>query len=399
MKKYFFVLGTNLSLSLAELSALYPNNEWLVYDSVAVSEFKDELDVNNLMAFLGGIIKIGEVIKEISLANRHALMDTVKKELLSSARNDDLSGKFNFGFSFYNKKRIEGDFFKLGLAIKKDLKNIGVSSRMVMSREPILSSVVVEQNKLIKNGLEICFMVDKSRVLLGKTLVVQPFKELSKRDFGRPNRDDHSGMIPPKLAQIMINLARRDEKDFSKKIILDPFCGSGTILMEAYLMGFKNIIGSDLSDRAVMDSKKNMDWVLDLKGDKKSAGIKIFKSDVLDLAEKLEKNSVDFIVCEPYLGPQRGYKKFDEVVAELNDLYSRSLEVLFEILKPGGHVCMIWPQFRAENNIWKLNPDLGKFETRPTLDLKKTNTFGIKNTVVYGRAEQKVWREIVVLTK
>lgn len=399
MKKYFFVLGTNLSLSLAELSALYPNNEWLVYDSVAVSEFKDELDVNNLMAFLGGIIKIGEVIKEISLANRHALMDTVKKELLSSARNDDLSGKFNFGFSFYNKKRIEGDFFKLGLAIKKDLKNIGVSSRMVMSREPILSSVVVEQNKLIKNGLEICFMVDKSRVLLGKTLVVQPFKELSKRDFGRPNRDDHSGMIPPKLAQIMINLARRDEKDFSKKIILDPFCGSGTILMEAYLMGFKNIIGSDLSDRAVVDSKKNMDWVLDLKGDKKSTGIKIFKSDVLDLAEKLEKNSVDFIVCEPYLGPQRGYKKFDEVVAELNDLYSRSLEVLFEILKPGGHVCMIWPQFRAENNIWKLNPDLGKFKTRPTLDLKKTNTFGIKNTVVYGRAEQKVWREIVVLTK
>jgi hypothetical protein len=60
---------------------------------------------------------------------------------------------------------------------------------------------------------------------------------------------------------------------------------------------------------------------------------------------------------------------------------------------------MVWPQFRAENNIWKLNPDLGKFKTRPTLDLKKTNTFGVKNTVVYGRAEQKVWREIVVLTK
>ena len=57
---------------------------------------------------------------------------------------------------------------------------------------------------------------------LGQTLVVQPFKVLSKRDFGRPARDDHSGMLPPKLAQIMINLARRND-DISTKTILDPF--------------------------------------------------------------------------------------------------------------------------------------------------------------------------------
>jgi len=67
---------------------------------------------------------------------------------------------------------------------------------------------VVEQNKLIESGIEFCLIVDKNRVFLGKTLVVQPFKDLSKRDFGRPARDDHSGMIPPKLAQMMINLAR-----------------------------------------------------------------------------------------------------------------------------------------------------------------------------------------------
>jgi hypothetical protein len=56
-------------------------------------------------------------------------------------------------FLFMAKKELPGDFFKLGLAIKKDLKQIGISSRMVTSRDPILSSVVVEQNKLIEQGL------------------------------------------------------------------------------------------------------------------------------------------------------------------------------------------------------------------------------------------------------
>lgn len=400
MKKYFFVLGSNSDLSLAELTAIFPDNKWEVYASVAISEFSQELDSKNLMSVLGGTIKIGEMLKTISLANRHALSDLVKKELLMEAKQEKNEGKFNFGFSFYGKQKLPGDFFKLGLAIKKDLKQIGISSRMVTSRDPILSSVVVEQNKLIEQGLEICLISEKGRVHIGKTLAVQPFKELSKRDFGRPNRDDHSGMIPPKLAQIMINLARRNDIDFKDKTILDPFCGSGTVLMEAYLMGFKNIIGSDLSDKAISDSRQNIDWIIDFKKDGKKKNINIFQSDVLQLNSKLEKNLVNYVVCEPYLGPQRGYKKFDEVVAELNVLYSQALRVLFDLLPKGARVCMIWPQFRAENKTWKMSPDIFNFKMRSTLDYalwKKEKA--VRDTVVYGRAEQKVWREIIVLEK
>jgi len=400
MKKYFFVLGTNSDLSLAELTAIFPNNKWEVYASVAIAEFPKEIDAKSLMSTLGGTIKIGEMIKTVSLANRHALSDLVKKELLIEARQEKNAGKFNFGFSFYGKQKLPGDFFKLGLAIKKDLKKIEISSRMVTSRDPILSSVVVEQNKLIEQGLEICLVTEKDRVHIGKTLAVQPFKELSKRDFGRPSRDDHSGMIPPKLAQVMINLARRDEADFQNKILFDPFCGSGTILMEAYLMGIKKIIGSDLSPRAVSDSRQNIDWIIDFKKDTTKNDINIFQSDVLQLATELEKNMISYVVCEPYLGPQRGYKKFDEVLGELNTLYSNALKVLFELLPKGARICMIWPQFRAENKTWKMNPDVYKFKLRPTLDYapwKKEKKE--RDTVVYGRAEQKVWREIVVLEK
>jgi hypothetical protein len=72
------------------------------------------------MFVLGGTIKIGEVIKEISLANRHAVSDTIKKRNIKTAQSNNFLGKFNL-FSFYNRL-VPGDFFKLGLAIKR-IKN------------------------------------------------------------------------------------------------------------------------------------------------------------------------------------------------------------------------------------------------------------------------------------
>ena len=385
MKKYFFTLGTNQALSLAELQALFPGSNWQKCGSVAIAQLSDDLNIKELMLVLGGTIKIGEVIKEISLANRHALSDTIKKEIIKTAQSNNILGKFNFGFSFYNRL-VPGDFFKLGLAIKKDLKMQNISSRMVTSREAILSSVIVEQNKLILNGLELCLIVEKNKVFLGKTLAVQAFKDLSLRDFGRPNRDDFSGMIPPKLAQIMLNLARSNDNKYYNNIFLDPFCGSGTILMEAYLMGFKNIVGSDISDRAVLDSQKNMDWIIKLiKKENDNLNLSIFKSDVLNLMSRLKKNTIKYIVCEPYLGPQRGFRDFSEVVAELNDLYSKALVILADLIKTDGRIVMIWPHFRSNGKTWKLKPDTGVLK--------------FKSIGVYGRETQKVWREIVILEK
>jgi tRNA G10 N-methylase Trm11 len=386
MKKYFFVLGSNIELSLAELKSLFPKKEWSLYKNILIADFEDELEVKNLIQVLGGTIKIGEIINQTSMANRKALSQMTKKALEESALLSGKERKFNFGFSFYGEEKIFGNFFKLGLAVKNTLKEKSISSRMVTSKEKSLSSVVVEQNKLIEDGLEVCFITSKKRVFIGKTLFVQDFKGLSKRDFGRPKRDDHSGMIPPKLAQIMINLARRNDFYTDKKI-LDPFCGSGTILMEALLMGFKNVIGSDISEKAILYSRENIDWLIsDFKKDIKKDSIKTFESDALKLEESMEGELVDYIVCEPYLGPQRGYKDFNEVVLELKDLYTKALLVFYKILKEGGRVVMIWPQFRAEGKTWMVRPEIGKFNE----DGKK---------IVYGREDQKVWREIVTLIK
>ena len=148
-----------------------------------------------------------------------------------------------------------------GLKLKKYFATEKISSRFVISKEKTLSSVVVTQNKLLTRGIEVVLAADGDNILIGETLAVQPFKDLSLRDYGRPVRDDLSGMLPPKLAQIMINLAQVDPE---KAVIIDPFCGTGTILSEAVVLGYKNLFGSDISLKAVEDTRKNISWLKEL---------------------------------------------------------------------------------------------------------------------------------------
>src|SRR3989344_7958542 len=150
------------------------------------------------------------------------------------------------------------------MTVKKQLRSLGISCRLVTSRDKILSSVVVTKNNCheflvlgpppplsspslkggggIKGG-------GGSQERLAKTCAVQEFEEYSQRDYGRPGRGLVFGSMPPKLAKIMINLAQLP----ASATILDPFCGSGTILQEALLLGYQNVIGSDVSTKAVAD--------------------------------------------------------------------------------------------------------------------------------------------------
>jgi len=80
----------------------------------------------------------------------------------------------------------------------------------------------VEENDLLASGGEHVLMGVEGKLMIGQTEAVQPYKQWSARDFGRPARDPKSGMLPPKLARLMINLSGVDPKG---KTILDrlPF--------------------------------------------------------------------------------------------------------------------------------------------------------------------------------
>lgn len=391
--KYFFVLGNNPSLSISELNSLLNlSKAKLLSDNFLVADLDLEFNPSELIKKLGGIIKIG-LIRYENINNFSNILDN-SLELIIKKKDLCPEGKFNFGISNYNFPNLNKK--DLGLKIKKQLKEKNINSRLVVSSEKTLSSVVITQNKLIKKGIELVISKNDEGIIIGETLSVQPFKDLSKRDFGRPARDDHSGMLPPKLAMTMINIASQGINNLS---ILDPFCGSGTILGESALMGFKNIYGSDISKKAIDDTFENINWIKD-RYDIKNLNLKLKVKSAEKLSQFIKAKSIDIIVTEPYLGPQRGMINFKETIDNLEKLYSRAINEFSKILKDNGRVVMVWPSFYGQKPI---NPNYQGFKIISALPnslkdnkLLKTNN---RNTILYGRQGQKVYREIVILEK
>ncbi|KKS34803.1 MAG: putative DNA methylase [Parcubacteria group bacterium GW2011_GWC2_42_12] len=381
--KYFFILGSNPTLSSAELAAIFDNTSKLslIQTNIVILETDQEI-MANIIKKIGGTIKFGLIHDEINPGNTNEVLNAIA----GFAKPESSEAKFMFGLSSYGKNKT--NLKPLAMEFKKLLKESGINSRWVISREPTLSSVVVEQNKLTTDrGVEITIIQFNKKLLLGKTLAVQPFKELSFRDYGRPARDDHSGMLPPKLAQIMINLSGATKAS----VILDPFCGSGTIITEALLMGYGHIIGADISTKAISDTKTNIAWI-EQNFKSRPVNLKLLNSDATQISKHLAPNSVDAIITEPYLGPQRGLFNLEKIIRELERLYSKSLVEFKKILKPNGKIIMIWP-----------SPDLAGLKIiNPIPKNLQTNIFiklTSRQTIIYGREQQKVWREIMVLEK
>ncbi|MDP2812513.1 MAG: DNA methyltransferase, partial [bacterium] len=250
MNKYIFIFGTWPEISKKEIASILNSaDDGLEISGPNFAVYKTKKTAEELQKILGGTVKIAKFIKKIDD------LEELDSRTWQSYLNLDANKKTHFGFSLYNdswKNHKQIDL--LACELKKNLKGQGYKARYVSSRQKELSSVIVKKNELL--GQELVIIKNDPSFILGITQSVQDFASYSSRDFSRPERDDRSGMLPPKLAQMMINLAGADRN----KVILDPFCGSGTVLQEALLLGFKEIYGADISQKAISDSQENINW-------------------------------------------------------------------------------------------------------------------------------------------
>jgi putative methyltransferase (TIGR01177 family) len=79
--------------------------------------------------------------------------------------------------------------------------------------------------------------------------------------------------LPPKLARACVNLL-----GIRKGTVLDPFCGTGGILIEAALLGHR-AVGYDIDPKMLLASKKNLDAC-------NITGYSLFRRDALDLDQR-----------------------------------------------------------------------------------------------------------------
>lgn len=338
----FALLGSHPALSIAELSVL--TNQTPSWQSSQLAIFDDlQIDLHQLQSRLGGTQKLGVVIGSVTTTDVVELSRFLAADLIT----EHPVGKVNFGISMYGQDTLRLTEVKeatkhLGLETKSRLKEAERSARYVISREATLSAVVIASNHLLDKGAEYVFMVRDNDIMIGRTVDVQNVDDWANRDFNRPRRNAKQGMLPPKLARIMVNLTGLEPY---QKTLLDPFCGSGTVLMEAGLAGYTKVIGGDINAQAIGDTKANQDWLK--QQNIHTADLDTYVASARDINEHLAPQSVDAIVTETYLGrPRKGVeteKDIEEAIDYLKTLYEESFTALKTVLKPGGVVVVAAP--------------------------------------------------------
>jgi len=370
--QYFFILGREPALSLAEIKTVLAKNnvnseEIAKGDNFLILDLDQEIDAKKYINVLAGTIKIGKIILQVEKLNEENFLELIP----------NTSNRVVFGISTYN---FNTDLYKLGKNLKNLIKEHGKPDRFAVSKENPLSSVAVAKNKLIEKGIEFNLFKVNAQYSIGQTLAVQDFERYSKLDYGRPAPDATSGMLPPKLAQMMLNISGAN----STEKLLDPFCGSGTVLQQAVLLGFQNLSGSDISQKAIEDSKKNLDWLRTEYKLNFTCDLNLL--DIKKLETIIKPNSIDVIVTEPDLGPPlRGFESPQQLkqnIFTLERLYQIIFEKIHFVLKKNGVVTMIVPEIRTKNNILKFNTDVmlaGKFQVLGHWQYARPNQHVVRN--------------------
>lgn len=389
------LLGRQPQLGLAELESLYgaacvrPFGQHALLDIAT-----DEINFKRL----GGTIKVARVLNmDVGKTWRDVENYMLKNSPIHIARMPET--KITVGISAYGIKTTPSQINATGLKVKKLIRQSGRPARIVPNKELNLSSAQVLHNKLTtRGGWELVFASDGRQIILAQTLFVQDIEAYAARDQARPARDARVGMLPPKLAQIMINLAVGQlPKDAaaSRVRVLDPFCGTGVVLQEAMLMGF-HALGTDLEPRMVDYTKENLTWLV-----KRYPEVEAFVSVEQADATSAKWPAFTVVVSETYLGRPLNSPpppdKLKEIVNDVNTILTKFLKNLAPQLKTGRPICLAVPAWRKPS---------GDFISLPLIDQidalgynKVDFAAALGNGLVYFRENQTVARQLLVLTK
>jgi SAM-dependent methyltransferase len=181
------------------------------------------------------------------------------------------------------------------------------------------------------------------RVRLGLRLSDQRMRQRSGREMERP------GSLRPVVAAAMLRLAGSPRGP-----LLDPCCGSGTIVREALDSG-RRAIGADISAEALAAARANL-----------PAGVPLLRADATALP--LGPGSIGAVITNPPFGRRH------EIAGDPERWLRKLLAELERVVRPSGAIVLLYPRSKA-------------FETamrRPTLKLQSRHpiqALGLRTTI------------------
>lgn len=414
MIKYAFLFGNHPTLSLAELLSFLTNNKIifgkyeLLGDILLIDIQKSPNYITKLQNELGGVIKIFAIKAnfkgKIYEIEKILTLEKLMKEFFAQKEH-----KINFGISVYSEPDptyAEMTWLNnFAYSIKRRLKD-KYSIRYIEDRASKLSSVQVERNRLIDTGAEIALIRDRDNWYVGKTLSVQDYEAYSERDWDKPSPDAKSGMLPPKLAQILLNLSRGNRT----KTIYDPFCGSGIVLQEALLLDL-DIYGSDISEDAIKNTINNLDWFIKLKKlSKVNLQTHIKEADAQKIKWEKLNSAETTIVTEPYMGPPLKKILFgrdaEQTALELGTLYLNFFGNMRKNFNSVKRIGIVFPIFKTRDGLRYIEimdeiKQIG-YTPQQILDtdlLKKDSHISKRGGFLYARPDSLLIRELFVFEK
>jgi tRNA G10 N-methylase Trm11 len=382
------ILGRQPALGAAELESLFEADKLTRLGDNAMLVDVEPIEVP--IARLGGSTRVAKLLTYLPYTDWKKIEQYIAEELPKHVCCL-APGKIRFGLSTYGLKVTPNQINASALTMKKVVKNAGRSIRVVPNKDTALNTAQVLHNRLpAELGMELLLVKDGERTVLAQTTAVQDIEAYAARDQARPKRDARVGMLPPKLAQIILNLAN----PVVGSGVLDPFCGTGVILQEALLMGF-SVYGTDIEERMIDYSNHNLEWLAE-RHDFRGQTMLLETGD----ATNYDWQDFDAIACETYLGRPFAAlptpEVLQEVMQDVDTIHKKFLKNVAEQTSPGFRMCIAVPAWRTKSGFKHLKTldnldDLGY--TRVSFVHADTRE------LIYHRENQVVGRELVTLIR
>lgn len=308
MAKLFFLLsGENETLPAAELEAILEAEEF----TYTITEKLDQLvrleaDPNSIK----------------TVHHRSAYTMASALELFACPAQDHAINQAANSSNFRSHLK-KGESF--AVRIKRVKEYSAKRDTMNLERKlgkHILQNTIATKVNLTTPDKTFFGVLTSNKLVFGIKLTEITPKTYSER---RPRKKPffHPSAMPSKLARCMVNLARAKTSD----LVLDPFCGTGSTMIEAAFVGCR-VLGFDVQRRMAEGTRRNL----------RHFGVEPEGLVIAD-SRKLPLTRIDRVVTDPPYG-----KSATTMKSTTKQIVEGILASAFPLLEVGQVICIASPK-------------------------------------------------------